>query len=202
MNPTSAALIQFFHEGKGFVKARTNCYGNKRTEAGYRAAVAPPSPAMTDGPVINGHSAIGDSRMSPLPPTLSRPEYQSARRRVYSAAQILKDRGRERPQDDFPDFRRCQRNTKQYHDYKSTVRSCCVTAFPSTALPSAAPIRTALQPPGRLPHDTGGSLLRGQAQHHEELYPASPKKLATNTPWPIRPPARIAPSTITPSKSA
>src|ERR1700686_5098510 len=57
-----ARFDQFFHEGKGFVKDQDKLLTEiKRTELDTEPSAAPPSPAFTETPVINGHSAIGDS---------------------------------------------------------------------------------------------------------------------------------------------
>src|SRR6202166_2339464 len=57
-----ARFDQFFHEGKGFTKDQANLVTEiKRTELDTEPSAAPPSPAFTETPVINGHSAIGDS---------------------------------------------------------------------------------------------------------------------------------------------
>src|ERR1700722_12123747 len=74
-----ARFDQFFHEGPGFTKNQDKLLTEiKRTDLDTKPSVAPPGPAMTDGPVIKGQSskALDDA--------------------VYSASQILKDRGRER----------------------------------------------------------------------------------------------------------
>src|ERR1700692_2579216 len=93
-----ARFDQFFHEGKGFTKDQDKLLTEiKRTELDTEPAVAPPSAPMNEGRVINGHSAIGDSPN--VAPTVNIVKGQTTKAlddAVYSAAQVLKDRGRER----------------------------------------------------------------------------------------------------------
>jgi Ca-activated chloride channel family protein len=115
---------QFFHEGKGFTKDQDKLLTEiKRTELDTEPAVAPPSPAMNDGPVINGHSAIGDSPN--VAPTVNIVKGQTTKAlddAVYSAAQVLKDRGRERRKIIFLISDGANGIRTNTHDYKSTVK--------------------------------------------------------------------------------
>src|ERR1700719_1262193 len=115
---------QFFHEGPGFTKNQDKLLTEiKRTELDTKPSVAPPGPAMTDGPVINGHSAIGDSPN--VAPTVNIVKGQTTKAlddAVYSAAQVLKDRGRERRKIIFLISDGANGIRSNTHDYKSTVK--------------------------------------------------------------------------------
>ena len=119
-----ARFDQFFHEGPGFTKNQDKLLTEiKRTELDTKPSVAPPGPAMTDGPVINGHSAIGDSPN--VAPTVNLVNGQSTKAlddAVYSASQILKDRGRERRKIIFLISDGVNGIRSNTHDYKSTVK--------------------------------------------------------------------------------
>ena len=89
---------QFFHEGKGFLIDQDKLLTElKRTRLDEEPSVAPPSPAINNGPNINGHSSIGEAP-STIGPTLNlkgQPT-KALDDAVYSAAQLLKDRDPER----------------------------------------------------------------------------------------------------------
>jgi VWFA-related protein len=119
-----ARFDQFFHEGQGFVKDQDKLLtAIKRTELDTEPSVAPPGPAMTDGPVINGHSAIGDSpNVAPTTNVIKGQSTKALDDAVYSAAQILKDRGRERRKIIFLISDGVNGIRANTHDYKSTVK--------------------------------------------------------------------------------
>src|SRR5260370_18259940 len=53
---------QFFHEGKGFITDQDKLLTElKRTRLDEEPSVGPSSPAIANGPSINGHSATGDA---------------------------------------------------------------------------------------------------------------------------------------------
>jgi Ca-activated chloride channel family protein len=102
MGATDEAFIcrfdQFFHAGKGFTTNQDKLLTElKRTELDTRPSVAPSSPAMINGPTINGHSATSDAPATAA--EVANIKGQSTKAlddAVYNAAQLLKDRGRER----------------------------------------------------------------------------------------------------------
>src|ERR1700688_3954942 len=119
-----ARFDQFFHEGPGFTKNQDKLLTEiKRTELDTKPSVAPPGPAMTDGPVINGHSAIGDSpNVAPTTNVIKGQSTKALDDAVYSASQILKDRGRERRKIIFLISDGVNGIRSNTHDYKSTVK--------------------------------------------------------------------------------
>jgi VWFA-related protein len=90
---------QFFHEGHGFTTDQDRLLTEiKRTPLDSdKPSVAPPSAAINNGPSINGHSAISDAPN--ITGGLKNIKGQSTKAlddAVYSSAQLLRDRGRER----------------------------------------------------------------------------------------------------------
>jgi VWFA-related protein len=117
-----ARFDQFFHEGPGFTKNQDKLLTEiKRTELDTEPAVAPPSAPMNEGPVINGHSAIGDSpNVAPTTNVIKGQSTKALDDAVYSASQILKDRERRKIIFLISDgVNGIRSNT---HDYKSTVK--------------------------------------------------------------------------------
>ncbi len=165
---------QFFHEGKGFSKDQDKLLTElKRTALDTEPSVAPPSAAMNNGPTINGHSATSDAPQ--ITAGLNNIKGQSTKAlddAVYSAAQVLKDRGRERRKIIFliSDGQNGQRSNT--HNYSSTVKELLrygVSVY-SVAVSSAYFERRF----SRLvdyAHDTGGDVyFAAKRSTMEELY--------------------------------
>ena len=89
---------QFFHPGRGFITDQDKLLTElKRTRLDEEPSVAPPSEPINEGPVINGHSAIGDSpKQAETTIMLKGQPTKALDDAVYAAAQLLKDRGRDR----------------------------------------------------------------------------------------------------------
>ena len=89
---------EFFHEGKGFTSDQDKLLTElKRTRLDEEPSVAPPSPAINNGPTINGHSSTGDAPRTPETSIILKGQSTKALDdAVYSAAQLLKDRDPER----------------------------------------------------------------------------------------------------------
>lgn len=90
---------QFFHQGHGFTRDQDRLLTElKRTQLDdSRPNVAPPSAAINNGPSINGHSATSDAPN--INGALKNIKGQSTKAlddAVYTAAQLLRDRGRDR----------------------------------------------------------------------------------------------------------
>jgi VWFA-related protein len=119
-----ARFDQFFHEGKGFVKDQDKLLTEiKRTELDTEPAVAPSSAPFSETPVINGHSAIGDSpNVAPTTNVINAQTTKALDDAVYSAAQVLRDRGRERRKIIFLISDGANGIRTNTHDYKSTVK--------------------------------------------------------------------------------
>ncbi len=89
---------QFFHPGKGFTSDQDKLLTElKRTRLDDEPSVGPTSPAINNGPTINGRSATGDApNISGGLANLKGQPTKALDDAVYAAAQLLKDRDRER----------------------------------------------------------------------------------------------------------
>jgi Ca-activated chloride channel family protein len=165
---------QFFHEGKGFTKNQDQLLTDlKRTALDTEPSVAPPSPAMNNGPTINGHSATSDA------PTITAGVNQLKGQTtktlddaVYSAAQLLKDRGRDRRKIIFLISDGANGIRTNTHSYSETVKELLrygISVY-SVAVSSAYFERRF----SRLvdyAHDTGGDVyFAAKRATMEELY--------------------------------
>jgi len=89
---------QFFHPGHGFITDQDKLLTElKRTRLDEQPSVGPAGEPSNEGPVINGHSAIGDSP-KPAETTimLKGQPTKALDDAVYAAAQLLKDRDPDR----------------------------------------------------------------------------------------------------------
>jgi Ca-activated chloride channel homolog len=89
---------QFFHEGKGFISDQDKLLTElKRTHLDDEPSVGPSSPAISNGPSINGHSAMGDApNIAGATLNIKGQPTKALDDAVYAAAQLLKDRDPER----------------------------------------------------------------------------------------------------------
>jgi Ca-activated chloride channel homolog len=89
---------QFFHAGKGFLSDQDKLLTElKRTHLDDQPSVGPSSPAISNGPSINGHSALGDApNITGGLINIKGQPTKALDDAVYAAAQLLKDRDPER----------------------------------------------------------------------------------------------------------
>lgn len=89
---------QFFHPGKGFTSDQDKLLTElKRTRLDEEPSVAPPTPAINEGPVINGHSAISDApNIAGTTLAIKGQPTKALDDAVFEAAQLLKDRDPQR----------------------------------------------------------------------------------------------------------
>jgi len=89
---------RYFHPGKGFTNDQDKLMKElKRTSLDTEPSVAPPSASISQGPTINGHSATGDQPNIAGPTMAIKGQPTKALDdAVFEAAQLLKDRGRDR----------------------------------------------------------------------------------------------------------
>jgi VWFA-related protein len=165
---------QFFHEGHGFNANQDKLLTElKRTELDTKPSVAPPSPAMNNGPTINGHSATSDAPT--ITAGVNNLKGQSTKAlddALYGAAQLLKDRGRERRKIIFLISDGANGIRTNTHSYSDTVKELLrygVSVY-SVAVSSAFFERRF----SRLvdyAHDTGGDIyFAAKRSTMEELY--------------------------------
>jgi Ca-activated chloride channel family protein len=165
---------QFFHEGKGFTKNQDVLLTQiKRTAIDTEPSVAPPSPAMNNGPTINGHSATSDApQITAGTMQLKGQSTKALDDAVYSAAQLLKDRGRDRRKIIFLISDGANGIRTNTHSYKETIKELLrygVSVY-SVAVSSAYFERRF----SRLvdyAHDTGGDVyFAAKRAAMEEMY--------------------------------
>jgi Ca-activated chloride channel homolog len=165
---------QYFHEGKGFVADQDKLLKElKRTELDTQPSVAPPSAAINNGPIINGHSATGDAPNTAATTIIIKGQPTKALDdAVYEAAQLLKDRGRERRKLIFllsdginaPKF-----NKFKYGDVLKELLRNDIAVF-SIGVGSAYFDRK-FEHLSQYAHDTGGDVFYGiKSKALEELY--------------------------------
>ncbi|PYU81213.1 MAG: hypothetical protein DMG50_16960 [Acidobacteria bacterium] len=89
---------QFFHPGQGFISDQDKLLTElKRTHLDEETSAGPSSPAINNGPSINGHSAMGDApNIAGGLANIKGQPTKALDDAVYAAAQLLKDRDRER----------------------------------------------------------------------------------------------------------
>lgn len=89
---------QFFHPGQGFTRDQDQLLTQlQRTKIDSQPSGGPSGGAITYGPSINGHSAIGDQpNTTPATIQLRAQSTKALDDAVFSAAQLLHDRGRGR----------------------------------------------------------------------------------------------------------
>jgi VWFA-related protein len=89
---------QFFHVGKGFISDQDKLLAElKRTHLDEAPSVAAPGAAINNGPSINGHSATSDApNITGAAINIKDQPTKALDDAVYAAAQLLKDRGRDR----------------------------------------------------------------------------------------------------------
>ena len=89
---------QFFHVGKGFLSDQDKLLTElKRTHLDDEPSTGPSSPAISNGPSINGHSATGDApNITGAVLNIKGQPTKALDDAVYAAAQLLKDRDPER----------------------------------------------------------------------------------------------------------
>ncbi len=97
-SPWVCRFDQFFHPGKGFISDQDKLLTElKRTRLDEEPSVASSGPPIDNGPSINGHSAIGDApNIAGGVMNIKGQPTKALDDAVYAAAQLLKDRDRER----------------------------------------------------------------------------------------------------------
>ena len=89
---------QFFHQGKGFVTDQDKLLTElKRTALDEQPSSAPAGVPLNEGPSINGHSPTSDApNITGTTAIIKGQPTKALDDAVYAAAQLLKDRGRDR----------------------------------------------------------------------------------------------------------
>jgi VWFA-related protein len=165
---------QFFHPGNGFTRDQDKLLTElQRTRIDSQPSVAPPSPAINNGPTINGHSSMGDApNMAGGTLNLKGQPTKALDDAVYAAAQLLKDRGRDRRKIIFlisdgvnaPKF-----NTNNYDTTVKELLRYGIAVY-GVGVGSAFFDRR-FERLSKYAHDTGGDVYYGlKSRAMEELY--------------------------------
>ncbi len=165
---------QFFHPGNGFTRDQDKLLTElARARIDSKTSVAPPSPAINNGPTINGHSAMGDApNITGATLNIKGQPTKALDDAVYAAAQLLKDRGRDRRKIIFlisdgvnaPKF-----NTNNYDTTVKELLRYSIAVY-GVGVGSAFFDRR-FERLSKYAHDTGGDVYYGSKSHAmEELY--------------------------------
>jgi VWFA-related protein len=167
---------QFFHQGKGFISDQDKLITElKRTRLDAEPSVAPPSAAINEGPVINGHSSTGDAPKTPETTMILKGQPTKALDdAVYAAAQLLKDRDPERKRRKIiflisdgvnaPKF-----NTNNYDDTIKELLRYNIAVY-GVGVGSAF-FNRRFERLAKYAHDSGGDVYYGlKSKDMEELY--------------------------------
>jgi VWFA-related protein len=165
---------QFFHPGKGFINDQDKLLTDlKRTHLDEEPSAGPSSPAIINGPSINGHSAIGDApNIAGGLANIKGQPTKALDDAVYAAAQLLKDRDRERRKIIFlisdgvnaPKF-----NTHNYDTTRQDLLRYNIAVY-GVGVGSAF-FNRRFERLAKYAHDTGGDVYYGlKSRAMEELY--------------------------------
>ena len=165
---------QFFHPGKGFTSDQDKLLTElKRTHLDEQPSVASSGPPVDNGPSINGHSAIGDApNISGGLINIKGQPTKALDDAVYAAAQLLKDRDRERRKIIFlisdgvngPKF-----NTHNYDTTRQELLRYNIAVY-GVGVGSAF-FNRRFERLAKYAHDTGGDVYYGlKTRAMEELY--------------------------------
>ncbi len=165
---------QFFHPGKGFISDQDKLLTElKRTHLDAEPSVRPSGPAINNGPSINGHSAIGDAPdITGGVTNIKGQPTKALDDAVYAAAQLLKDRDRERRKIIFlisdgvngPKF-----NVNNYDTVLKELLRYNIAVYGVGV--GSAYIERRFERLSKYAHDTGGDIYYGlKSRAMEELY--------------------------------
>jgi VWFA-related protein len=165
---------QFFHAGKGFISDQDKLLTElKRTHLDAEPSAGPSSPAIVNGPSINGHSAIGDApNIAGGLANIKGQPTKALDDAVYAAAQLLKDRDRERRKIIFLISDGVNAPKFNTHDYDTTRQDLLRynIAVYGVGVGSAF-FNRRFERLAKYAHDTGGDVYYGlKSRAMEELY--------------------------------
>jgi Ca-activated chloride channel homolog len=165
---------QFFHPGKGFTRDQDKLLTElKRVQLDSEPSVAPPSPAINNGPSINGHSATGDQpNIAGTTMTIKGQPTKALDDAVYGAAQLLKDRGRDRRKIIFLISDGVNAPKFNANNYDTTLKELLRQEISVYGVGvGSAFFDRKFERLAKYAHDTGGDVYYGLKSHAmEELY--------------------------------
>jgi Ca-activated chloride channel homolog len=165
---------QFFHPGKGFTSDQDKLLTElKRVDLASQPSVASPGAAINNGPSINGHSATSDApNMAGATINIQGQPTKALDDAVYAAAELLKDRGRDRRKLIFlisdgvngPKF-----NTNNYDTVRKELLRQNIAVY-GVGVGSAF-FERRFERLSKYAHDTGGDVYYGlKSRAMEQLY--------------------------------
>ncbi len=165
---------QFFHAGKGFTSDQDKLLAElKRTHLDEETSAGPSSPAINNGPVINGHSPTGDApNIAGGLANIKGQPTKALDDAVYAAAQLLKDRDRERRKIIFLISDGVNAPKFNTNNYDTTLRELLRynIAVYGVGVGSAF-FQRRFERLSKYAHDTGGDVYYGlKSRAMEELY--------------------------------
>jgi VWFA-related protein len=167
---------QFFHEGKGFVSDQDKLLTElKRTRLDDEPSVGPSSPAISNGPSINGHSATSDApNITGATLNIKGQPTKALDDAVYAAAQLLKDRDPERQRRKIiflisDGVNGAKFNTNNYDTVRKELLRNNIAVY-GVGVGSAF-FERRFERLSKYAHDTGGDVYYGlKSRAMEELY--------------------------------
>ena len=165
---------QFFHPGQGFISDQDKLLTElKRTHLDEETSAGPSSPAINNGPSINGHSAMGDApNIAGGLANIKGQPTKALDDAVYAAAQLLKDRDRERRKIIFlisDGVNRAKFNVNNYDTVLKELLRYNIAVY-GVGVGSAF-FERRFERLSKYAHDTGGDVYYGlKSRAMEELY--------------------------------
>jgi Ca-activated chloride channel family protein len=167
---------QFFHEGKGFLSDQDKLLTElKRTRLDEEPSAGPSSPAISNGPSINGHSAISDApNITGATLNIKGQPTKALDDAVYAAAQLLKDRDPERQRRKIiflisDGVNGAKFNTNNYDTVRKELLRYNIAVY-GVGVGSAF-FERRFERLSKYAHDTGGDVYYGlKSRAMEELY--------------------------------
>jgi Ca-activated chloride channel homolog len=165
---------QFFHAGKDFISDQDKLLAElKRTQLDNSPSVAAPGAAISNGPSINGHSATSDApNITGAMINIKGQPTKALDDAVYAAAQLLRDRGRDRRKmilliSDGINGKKS--NVNNYDTVRKELLRSNIAVY-GVGVGSAFFDRR-FERLAKYAHDTGGDVYYGMKSHAmEELY--------------------------------
>ena len=165
---------QFFHPGKGFITDQDQLLVElKRTRLDDSPSVAGPGAPINNGPSINGHSAISDApNISGAMINIKGQPTKALDDAVYAAAQLLRERGRDRRKMILLISDGVNGKKSNTNDYSTVLKELLRSNIAVYAVGVGnATFNRPIERLSKYAHDTGGDVYYGmKSRAMEELY--------------------------------
>jgi Ca-activated chloride channel family protein len=165
---------QFFHPGKGFITDQDQLLVElKRTQIDAAPSVAGPGAPINNGPSINGHSATSDApNISGAMINIKGQPTKALDDAVYAAAQLLRERGRDRRKMILLISDGVNGKKSNTNDYSTVLKELLRSNIAVYAVGVGnATFNRPIERLSKYAHDTGGDVYYGmKSRAMEELY--------------------------------